>query len=161
MILTLLDRSVAANDMNVSGMRFHSLRGDLEGRYSVAVSGNWRITFAFENGHTVDVDYEDYHQGGKDMPMANPVHPGEIIKEVCLEALELTITDAAKHLGVTRQTLSDLVNCKSGVSPEMALRLSQAFGSSPEAWLGMQTAYDLWQVRQRRPDIKIERIVAA
>ena len=76
-------------------------------------------------------------------------------------ALELTITDAAKHLGVTRQTLSDLVNCKSGVSAEMTLRLSQAFGSSPETWPGMQTAYVLWQVRQRRPDIKIERIVAA
>ena len=95
------------------------------------------------------------------MPMANPPHPGELVKHECLEPLGLTITEGAKRLGITRQTLSDLVNCKSGVSPEMALRLSQAFGSSPETWLGMQTAYDLWQVRQRRPDIRIERIVAA
>ncbi|MCY4575150.1 MAG: HigA family addiction module antitoxin [Chloroflexi bacterium] len=95
------------------------------------------------------------------MPMANPPHPGKLVKHECLEPLGLTITEGAKRLGITRQTLSDLVNCKSGVSPEMALRLSQAFGSSPETWLGMQTAYDLWQVRQRRPDIRIERIVAA
>ena len=73
------------------------------------------------------------------MPMRNPPHPGEVVRWECLEPLGLTVTRAAKGLGVTRQALSDLVNGKAGVSVEMSLRLSQAFGSTPETWLGMQT----------------------
>ena len=83
------------------------------------------------------------------MPMQNPPHPGEIVRWECLEPLGLTATRAAKGLQVTRHALSDLVNEKAGVSVEMSLRLSQAFGSTPETWLGMQTAYDLWQARDR------------
>ena len=83
------------------------------------------------------------------MPMHNPPHPGEIVREECLEPLGLTVTRAAQGLGVTRQALSDLVNGKAGVSVEMSFRLSKAFGSSPETWLGMQTAYDLWRARGR------------
>ena len=94
------------------------------------------------------------------MPMHNPPHPGEIVKWECLEPLGLTVTRAAEGLGVTRQALSDLVNGKAGVSVEMALRLSRAFGSTPETWLGMQTAYDLWQARQRAKPIKVERFAA-
>ena len=74
------------------------------------------------------------------MSMCNPPHPGEVVKRDCLEPLGLTVTRAARGLGVTRHTLSDLVNLKSGVSVEMALRLSQAFGSTPETWFGMETA---------------------
>ena len=81
------------------------------------------------------------------MGMRNPPHPGEIVRYECLEPLGLTVTRAAQGLGVTRQALSDLVNEKAGVSVEMSIRLSQAFGSTPETWLGMQTAYDLWQAR--------------
>lgn len=91
------------------------------------------------------------------MPMDNPPHPGEIIKSECLEALGLSITRAAEGLGVTRQALSDLVNQKAGISIEMSFRLSQAFGSTPEAWLGMQQAYDLWQARERAEKIEVER----
>ncbi len=91
------------------------------------------------------------------VPMQNPPHPGEIVRWECLEPLDLTVTRAAKGLGVTRQTLSDLVNKKAGVSVEMAFRLSQAFGSTPETWLGMQTAYDLWQARDRPMHIEVER----
>ena len=91
------------------------------------------------------------------MPMHNPCHPGEVLKEVCLESLGLSITRAAKGLGVTRQALSDIVNCKAGISVDMALRLSKAFGSTPETWLGMQTAYDLWQARHRPETIVVER----
>ena len=92
--------------------------------------------------------------------MQNPPHPGEIVKYDCLEPLGLTITRAAEGLGVTRQALSDLVNLKSGVSVEMAFRLSQAFGSSPETWLRMQLAYDLWQARDRVKDLNVEKFSA-
>ncbi len=95
------------------------------------------------------------------MAMANPPHPGGIVKRQCLEPLGLTVTRAAKGLGVTRQTLSELVNERTGVSVEMAIRLSKAFGSTPETWLGMQTAYDLWQARDRGREIAVERFVAA
>ena len=94
------------------------------------------------------------------MPQHNPPHPGEIVRWECLEPLGLTVTRAAEGLGVTRQALSDLVNEKAGVSVEMALRLSQAFGSTPETWLGLQTAYDLWGVRERAQEIKVERFAA-
>ena len=95
------------------------------------------------------------------MPMNNPPHPGEIVRSECLEPLGLTVTRAAQGLGVTRQTLSDLVNEKAGVSIDMAFRLSGAFGSTPETWLGMQTAYDLWQARGRSERIEVERFTAA
>ena len=95
------------------------------------------------------------------MAMHNPPHPGGIVKRQCLEPLGLTVTRAALGLGVTRQTLSELVNERTGVSVEMAIRLSKAFGSTPETWLGMQAAYDLWQARSRFGEIVVERFVAA
>ena len=95
------------------------------------------------------------------MGMHNPPHPGTIVRYECLEPLGLTVTRAAQGLGVTRQALSDLVNEKSGISVEMSIRLSQAFGSTPETWLGMQTAYDLWQVRERAKHIKVESFKSA
>ncbi len=95
------------------------------------------------------------------MRMHNPPHPGEIIRDFCIDALELTVTDAASALGVTRKTLSALLNARSGVSPEMALRLSIVFGRSPEAWLKLQVQYDLWQT-QRKVDLsKLNRIEIA
>ena len=83
------------------------------------------------------------------MAMHNPPHPGGIVRWQCLEPLGLTVTRAAEGLGVTRQALSELVNERTGISVEMAIRLSKAFGSTPETWLGMQMAYDLWQARGR------------
>ena len=91
------------------------------------------------------------------MPMANPCHPGEIVKYECLEPLGLTVTKAAKGLGVTRQALSNVINGRAGVSVDMAIRFSKAFGSTPETWLEMQMAYDLWQARDRAKEIKVER----
>jgi addiction module HigA family antidote len=81
--------------------------------------------------------------------MYNPPHPGEIIREFCIDALNLTITDAAKSLGVTRKTLSTLLNAKAGISPEMALRLSKVFGRTPEGWLKLQLQFDLWKTQNR------------
>lgn len=91
------------------------------------------------------------------MPMANPCHPGEIVKYDCLEALGLTVTEAAKGLGVTRQALSDVLNGRSRVSVDMAIRFSKAFGSTPDMWLRLQMAYDLAQTRDRAKQIKVKR----
>ncbi|MBI3675536.1 MAG: HigA family addiction module antidote protein [Proteobacteria bacterium] len=95
------------------------------------------------------------------MTMHNPPHPGGIIRRQCLEPLELSVTEAARGLGVTRQALSDLVNERAGISVDMAIRLSKAFGSSPEMWMGLQTAYDLWQARDRVRTLKVKRFEAA
>ena len=83
--------------------------------------------------------------------MHNPPHPGEVIKELCLDPLKLTVTAAAEGLGVSRRTLSTLLNGHAGISPEMAIRLSKAFGRSPESWL-----HDLWQAEQRSGTIKVK-----
>ena len=80
--------------------------------------------------------------------MNNPPHPGEVIRELCLDPLGVTVTAAARSLGVSRKTLSELINGKSGISPEMALRLSYALGRTPESWLAMQDNYDLWKTRK-------------
>jgi addiction module HigA family antidote len=90
------------------------------------------------------------------MTMKNPPHPGLIVLRECIEPLGLTITDAAAALGVTRNTLSELVNEKRGISPEMAVRLSKVFGGTAEGWLVQQAQYDLTQVR--RDHIKLKRL---
>ena len=95
------------------------------------------------------------------MAMKNPPHPGGIVRRQCLEPLGLSVTKAAEGIGVARQTLSELVNERTGVSVEMAIRLSKAFGSTPETWLGLQMAYDLWQARARAGEIKVEKLGAA
>ena len=83
------------------------------------------------------------------MEMFNPPHPGEILKETYLPDFKLSVTAFALKLGVSRTTASELVNCKNGISAEMALKLSKAFKTSPQFWLNMQQQYDLWQARQR------------
>ncbi|RZB35848.1 MAG: antitoxin HigA-1 [Desulfobacteraceae bacterium Eth-SRB2] len=95
------------------------------------------------------------------MRMHNPPHPGEIIREFCVEPLNLTITDAAKALGVTRKTLSTLLNGRAGVSPEMAIRLSRVFGRTPEGWLRLQLQFDLWKAEQSIDVKDLKRIKAA
>lgn len=95
------------------------------------------------------------------MNMHNPLHPGGIVKRQCLQPMGLTVTRAAQGLGVTRQTLSELVNERAGISVDMAIRLSKAFGSTPETWLGMQMAYDLWEARDRASQIVVEHFAAA
>lgn len=89
--------------------------------------------------------------------MKNPVHPGEIVRSSCLEPLELSVTAAAKILRVSRQALNNVVNGKAAISPDMAIRLSKAFGSTPETWLQMQLAYDLAQARRHEGRIRVAR----
>lgn len=94
------------------------------------------------------------------MQMHNPPHPGEIIKALCLDPLGLTITSAAAALGVSRKTLSAILNGRSGISPEMAVRLSIAFGTSSESWLNQQVQFDLWHAEQGRKALKVTKLAA-
>ena len=94
------------------------------------------------------------------MLMHNPPHPGTIIKELCLDPLELTVTKAAKSLNVSRKTLSSIINGKAGISPEMAVRLSIAFNTTSESWLNQQSQYDLWLAEKKRDEYAVERISA-
>jgi len=94
------------------------------------------------------------------MLMHNPPHPGEVLKELCLEPLGVTVTSAAKSLGVSRKTLSTILNGHAGISPEMAIRLSIAFKTSAESWLNHQSHYDLWQAEQHRNELDVVSLVA-
>jgi len=95
------------------------------------------------------------------MLMHDPPHPGAFIRRQCLEPLGLTVTEAAKGLAVSRNTLSMLLNGRLGVSPEMAVRLSEAFGGSPESWLTQQMHYDLWRAQHCRKPVAVKRFAAA
>lgn len=95
------------------------------------------------------------------MLMHNPPHPGAVIKRQCLEPLGLSVTEAAKGLGVSRNTLSMLLNGRLGISPDMAIRLSQGFGGSAESWLQQQMQYNLWQAQQHASEINVKKLRAA
>jgi addiction module HigA family antidote len=91
------------------------------------------------------------------MSIHNPAHPGEILKELVIDPLELTITDVALHLDVSRKTLSKVLNCHGSITPEMAVRLEIVFGKpSADHWLKLQNAYDLWQTRQNKSSLNVE-----
>ena len=94
------------------------------------------------------------------MRMHNPPHPGEILKELCLEPLGLSVTRTASALGVSRKTLSSIINGRAGISPEMALRLAKAFNTSPESWLNQQMQYYLWVTEQNVGKLKVEKLSA-
>ena len=95
------------------------------------------------------------------MPMHTPPHPGEIIRKDCLNPLDLTITEAAEGLGISRKNLSRILNGHAGVSPDMAVRLANAFGSTPEMWLKLQMAYDLAQARKKDENNRVKQFVPA
>ena len=95
------------------------------------------------------------------MPMKNPPHPGLSVRHDCLEPLGLSVTAAARKLGVSRKQLSDIVNCHSGISPEMAIRLDKAFGGGAETWFRLQAAYDLAQAMKHAGRIKVGRLTRA
>jgi len=95
------------------------------------------------------------------MQMHNPPHPGEVLRELCLEPLGLTVTEASEALGVSRKTLSAILNGRSGISPEMAIRLSKAFSTSAESWLAQQMQYDLWVAEQSSKALHVRKLSAA
>jgi len=92
--------------------------------------------------------------------MHNPPHPGETLKELCLEPLGLSVTDAAAGLGVSRKTLSAILDGRAGIRPEMAIRLSRAFDTTAESWLNQQTQYDLWNAERSMKRVKVKRLAA-
>ena len=94
------------------------------------------------------------------MKMHNPPHPGEVLWELCLEPLGLTVTQAAAALGVSRKTLSSILNGRGGISPEMAVRLSLAFGTTAESWMNQQVQYDLWHAERKRKKLRVARLSA-
>jgi addiction module HigA family antidote len=95
------------------------------------------------------------------MKMHNPPHPGEVLRQLCLEPLHLTVTGAARSLGVSRKALSGILNGRAGISPEMAVRLSIAFSTSAESWLNQQLQYDLWQAEKNRARLHVTKFSAA
>ena len=95
------------------------------------------------------------------MKMHNPPHPGEVLRELCLKPLALTVTQAARALGVSRKTLSSILNGRAGISPEMAVRLSLAFGTTAESWMNQQIQYDLWHVERRGKKLRVAKLSAA
>lgn len=95
------------------------------------------------------------------MKMHDPPHPGEVLRSLCIEPLGLTVTEAARALDVSRKTLSEILNGHSGISPEMAIRLSLAFDTTAESWLAQQLQYDLWQAEQKRDTLRVKRLTAA
>ena len=95
------------------------------------------------------------------MKMYNPPHPGEVLRELCIDPLGLTVTDAARSLGVSRKTLSAILNERAGISPEMAIRLSMAFDTTAESWLNQQIQYDLWIANQSLGNLKVEKLSVA
>ena len=95
------------------------------------------------------------------MRMHNPPHPGEVLRELCLDPLGISVTDAAEALGVSRKTLSSILNGRSGISPEMAIRLAKAFDTSPESWLNQQVQYDLWEAEQKCRKVHVKKLIAA
>jgi addiction module HigA family antidote len=95
------------------------------------------------------------------MKMHNPPHPGEVLRELCLKPLGLTVTEAASALGVSRKTLSGILNGRAGISAEMAVRLSLAFETTAESWMNQQVQYDLWHVERRRKNLRVTRLSVA
>ncbi len=95
------------------------------------------------------------------MKMHNPPHPGEVLRELCLKPLGLTVTRAAAALGVSRKTLSKILNGRAGISPEMAVRLSLAFSTTAESWLNQQVQYDLWHAERNRKELRVAKLSAA
>ncbi len=95
------------------------------------------------------------------MAMKNPPHPGLSVRHDCLEPLGLSVTEAARKLGISRKQLSDIVNCHSGISPEMAIRLDKAFGGNAGTWIRLQAAYDLAKAMKKADRIKVERLRGA
>jgi len=93
------------------------------------------------------------------MPMKSPPHPGRIVRQECIDPLGLTVTEGAKALGVSRNALSELINERRGISPEMAIRLDKAFGGGAETWHRMQAAYDMANAMKMADGIKVQRVV--
>jgi toxin HigB-1 len=164
-IVTFLQEMEDIGELNdIPGWRAHRLTGDRKGTWSLTVTRNWRITFRVNQvqREIVDLNYEDYHwKEVKPMiRMTRPSNPGQFIRMEVIEPLNLSVTEAARILGVTRSALSAVLNGRAAVSPEMALRIEKAFGPKMDTLLRMQTAVDIAEARDAAAKIKVRRYVA-
>lgn len=137
------------------GNRLHILSGDRKGQYSIAINDQWRICFRFVDGDAYDVEVCDYHGRARAMAIVNdkemkrrPTHPGEMLREDYLPDYGLSVSALAKAVGVSRQSINELLRERRAASPAMALRLARLFGNSPEFWMNAQRAVDLWDAAQ-------------
>ncbi|MET0667388.1 MAG: HigA family addiction module antitoxin, partial [Methyloceanibacter sp.] len=121
----------------------------MAGFWSLTVSGNWRLIFRFEEGDAFEVDLVDYIDETRNMPMKTPPHVGGLIRREIIEPMGLSVTQAAAVLGVTRQALSNLLNARTALTPDMALRIEKAFGPKMDHLMRMQLAYDIADARLR------------
>lgn len=154
--LDALDRALEPGDLDLPGFAFHALRG-LPKRWSVMVNGPWRITFEWIESEPWNVDLEPYHEElSRSHAMTiestrgrrRPTHPGAILREDVLPDLQMSVTEAAGRLGISRQTLHKILAEKSPVTAEMALRLGKFCGHGPGLWLRMQQQVDLWDAER-------------
>ena len=134
--------------MKQPGLWLHQLTGNRRGVRSIRVSGNWQITFRFEDGEAVDVGLEDYHQRDDSMSERIRTHPGANLKD-CLEAEGWSVNEFADRLEISRATASRLLNGRQGISPEVALALERIGWSNAEFWMRRQASYDLSVARNR------------
>jgi addiction module HigA family antidote len=155
-ILTALDAARDVLELSRPTFRLHPLRGNLKGFWAVTVRANWRI-IPIRGWSGIRCRSRRLSLRTKLMPMKYPSHPGRLIK-ADLEELGISIAEAAEGLGITRQQLYRVINGTSAVSAEMAVRLEKAIGSTADMWLRMQMNYDLAQLRNRSPAIRVKRL---
>ena len=153
-MLEVLDQAETLNEMNMPSFDLHRLHGTPV-RYSIHVNGPWRITFAWQDGEALRVDLEQYHRGqsmtefGVKRPLERPpIHPGEVLREDVFPALRLSVSEAARRLGVSRQQLHRILAGTHPITVEMALRIGRLVGNGPGLWLRMQQNHDLWRLEQ-------------
>ncbi len=148
--------AIEPRDMALPGLDMHPLRGNRKGSWAVRVSANWRLTFKFPAPMLRTLSMKTTTRPA--MKMHNPPHPGEVLRELCLQPLHLSVTEAAVALGVSRKTLSSILSGRSGISPEMAVRLSIALGTTAESWLLQQLQYDLAQAETKRRSLRVKKL---
>lgn len=154
--LDAIDQATGLDELKIPGFNFHGLQGKPK-RYSIHVNGPWCITFEWNEGNAIKIDLEQYHEGAEIMseyfikrPLKRePVHPGEILREDVLDNLNLTVSAAAKTMGISRQQLHRILACTNPITAEMALRIGKFVGNGPEIWLRMQQSYDLWHIEKK------------
>lgn len=149
-VLSAIDAARSLADLSQPSFRLHPLKGDRKGSWAVTVRANWRIIFRFVDGDATEVDLSTITKE-RPMPMM-PAHPGALLADD-LQELGVSIAEAAKGIGVTRQQLYNVINGKSAITAEMAIRLEKAVGGTADHWLRTQLAHDLARTRLREGEI--------
>lgn len=162
LILSRLDVAQTAAELDIPGLGFHALNGDMAGRYSVIVSRNWRITL-ISTASTPSMSIWRIIMAETIVrhPDIEPAHPGELLAEIVIPATGLTKTEIARRLGVSRQTLHDILAQRQPVTPSVAVRLGKLFGDGGRVWLRMQAEHDYWRAAREIDVSSIEPVRAA